>query len=81
MALNPAAVVRLVDANGNTVPTTGTSVTALLASGAGAGTLRNESNTGTKTFEIGARNSSTAWKGGVRCWRGWPRAGCSRGRR
>ena len=52
VALTPAAVVRLVDALGNTVPTTGTPVTALLASGAGTlgGTLSTNTVSGVATF-------------------------------
>ncbi|MEZ4413395.1 MAG: hypothetical protein R2910_10455 [Gemmatimonadales bacterium] len=51
-ALTPAAVIRLVDANGNTVPTTGTPVTALLNSGAGSlgGTTAANTTSGLATF-------------------------------
>ncbi len=52
VALTPPAVVRLVDVLGNTVPTTGTTVTALLASGAGAlgGTTFASTTSGVATF-------------------------------
>jgi len=52
LALTPAAVVRLVDAQGNTVLTTGTSVTALLSSGAGTlgGTMSASTTNGVATF-------------------------------
>jgi len=51
-ALSPQPVVRLVDVNGNTVPTTGTQVTATLASGAGTlgGTLTVNTVSGVATF-------------------------------
>jgi hypothetical protein len=52
VALTPAAVIRLIDANGNTVPTTGTSVTALLSTGSGTlgGTTSASTTSGVATF-------------------------------
>ena len=52
IALSPQPAVRVVDANGNTVTTSGTTVTAVLASGAGAlgGTLTANTVSGVATF-------------------------------
>ena len=52
VALAPQPVIRLVDANGNTVPTTGVTVTAALASGSGilGGTLTANTVSGVATF-------------------------------
>ena len=52
LVLAAPLVIRMVDANGNTVPTTGTTVTATLASGAGAlsGTLTAGTVSGVATF-------------------------------
>ncbi len=52
VVLSPQPVIRLVDANGNTVPTTGTVITAALASGSGAlsGTLTASTVSGVATF-------------------------------
>jgi len=55
--LSPQPVIRLVDVNGNTVPTTGTQVTATLASGTGSlgGTLTANTVNGVATFANLAR--------------------------
>ena len=52
VALTPAAVARLVDVLGNTVPTTGTTVTAALNSGSGSlgGTTNATTSNGVATF-------------------------------
>ena len=52
VVLSPQPVIRLVDANGNTVPTSGTLITAALASGSGTlgGTLTASTVNGVATF-------------------------------